>query len=208
MGLASLKRSECPRTSERAQRPAVQRPRAAAAFSASFAWREGEREGAGMAPPRSAERARAGERPRRQQRRRMLGASGRLGAPKSAPTCSRTRLTRPDSALRNPWKPRRPRRRASAHQGGPRGGAFERRGALGRAPGRAWRTLEALEEPLGSFEGHGDGFGRSRKAAEAQNVVFSQGLKPQGAPNAAFSLGLEPPGMEPTTGGPIAGVEG
>ena len=78
MGLASLKRSECPRTCERARRPAVERPRAAAAFSASFAWREGEREGAGMAPPRNAARARASEQARRQQRRRMLGASERL----------------------------------------------------------------------------------------------------------------------------------
>ena len=78
MGLAPLKRSKCPRAGERAQRPAVQRPRAAAAFGASFARREGEREGAGMAPPRNAAKARAGEQARRQQRRRMLGASERL----------------------------------------------------------------------------------------------------------------------------------
>ena len=112
-----------------------------------------------MAPPRNEARARAGEQPRRQQRRRMLGASERL----------------PDAPWERSQNPLEDWMAAEAGFGAPgrlRGSAFERRGALGRAPGRAWRTLEALKELLGSLKGRGGGCSRSRKALGAPHAVF------------------------------------
>ena len=113
----------------------------------------------GSTPTRSG-RAHAWSRPHAW---RAFERRGALGAPGSARTRSGARMAQSKRVGKASWKPSRPRR--------PIWPTLERRGALRRARGRAWRTLNALEKLFGSPEGRGGLLGAPWSAGDRSEAL-------------------------------------